>query len=70
MVKIELLKNNEHGKKGDIISVTPDRANYLIRCNGAKKYVAPKRKKGPKTESKKETENDKPRVTSKSKGKS
>ena len=70
MVKIELLKNNEHGKKGDIISVTPDRANYLIRCNGAKKYVIPKQKKGTKTESKKETKNDKPRITSKSKGKS
>lgn len=70
MVKIELLKNNEHGKKGDIISVTPDRANYLIRCNGAKEYVVPKQKKETKTESKKETENDKPRIASKSKGKS
>ena len=59
MVKIELLKNNEHGKKGDIISVTPDRANYLIRCSGAKKYVAQKQKKKTETESKKEVKNDK-----------
>ena len=50
-----------HGKMGETVSVSSSRAIYLIRCNRAKKYVAP---------IKKEKNDDKPAVTRKSKAKS
>ena len=63
-MKIDLIKNHVLGKKGDTISVSQPRGDYLIRMGVAEKYVKPKAKP------KKEKENDKPRTTRKSKAKS
>lgn len=64
-MKIELIKDHVLGKKGDIISVSQPRGDYLIRMGVAKLHVAnveveeeeekPKPKKGtkPKTKTKK-----------------
>ena len=66
-MKIELIKDHILGKKGDTISVSQPRGDYLIRMGVAKKHVAraeveqekqeekPKPKKGvkPKTKTKK-----------------
>ena len=73
-MKIELLKDNQQGKKGAIVKVAPALANYLIRCKGAKLYVAPKKEKKPTIKEslqvdKPEKKNDKPKATRKSKGK-
>ena len=38
-MKIELLRDLQVGKKGAIVSVDNDLANYLIRVKGAKAYV-------------------------------
>ena len=63
-MKIDLIKNHVLGKKGDTISVSQPRGDYLIRMGVAEKYVKPKAKP------KKEKENDKPRTVRKSKAKS
>ena len=63
-MKITLTKDTQLGKKGDTISVSQPRGDYLIRMGVAEKYVKPK------TKPKKEKENDKPRTTRKSKAKS
>ena len=60
-MKIVLLKDTMHGKMGETVSVSSSRAIYLIRCNRAKKYIAP---------IKKEKNDNKPTVTRKSKAKS
>ena len=39
-MKIELIKNHVLGKKGDIVSVSQPRGDYLIRMGVAKKHVA------------------------------
>jgi ribosomal protein L9 len=66
-MKIELIKDHVLGKKGDTVSVSQPRGDYLIRMGVAKKHVAraeveqekqeekPKPKKGvkPKTKTKK-----------------
>ena len=39
-MKIELIKNHVLGKKGDTVSVSQPRGDYLIRMGVAKKYVA------------------------------
>ena len=64
-MKIELIKDHVLGKKGDILSVSQPRGDYLIRMGVAKLHVAnveveeeeekPKPKKGtkPKTKTKK-----------------
>ena len=64
-MKIILTKDTQLGKKGDTISVSQPRGDYLIRMGVAKKHVAkveakekeekPKPKKGvkPKTKTKK-----------------
>lgn len=64
MIEVRLFKDLAFGKKGEVVSLPRAKANYLIKFGSAEK-VKPKE-----TESKKETENDKPRVTSKSKGES
>ena len=63
-MKIILTKDIQLGKKGDTVSVSQPRGDYLIRMGVAEKYVKPKAKP------KKEKENDKPRTTRKSKAKS
>ena len=40
MMKIDLIKNTHLGKKGDTISVSQPRGDYLIRMGVAKKHVA------------------------------
>ena len=40
MAKVELLKNHVGNKKGDVIEVTKDRANYLQRVGAAKEFKA------------------------------
>jgi len=66
-MKIDLIKDHVLGKKGDTVSVSQPRGDYLIRMGVAKKHVAraeveqekqeekPKPKKGvkPKTKTKK-----------------
>jgi ribosomal protein L9 len=39
-MKIELIKDHVLGKKGDTVSVSQPRGNYLIRMGVAKKHVA------------------------------
>ena len=63
-MKIDLIKNHTLGNKGETITVSQPRGDYLIRMGVAEKYVKPKAKP------KKEKENDKPRTTRKSKAKS
>jgi ribosomal protein L9 len=64
MMKIELIKDHVLGKKGDIVSVSQPRGDYLIRMGVAKKHVAkveveqeekpkPKKETKPKTKTKK-----------------
>ena len=63
-MKIELIKNHVLGKKGDTVSVSQPRGDYLIRMGVAKKHVAkaevkqeekpkPKKETKPKTKTKK-----------------
>jgi len=40
MMKIELIKDHVLGKKGDTVSVSQPRGNYLIRMGVAKLHVA------------------------------
>ena len=63
-MKIILTKDTQLGKKGDTVSVSQPRGDYLIRMGVAEKYVKPKAKP------KKEKENDKSGATNKGKGKS
>ena len=63
-MKIDLIKNHVLGKKGDTVSVSQPRGDYLIRMGVAEKYVKPKAKP------KKEKENDKSGTTNKGKRKS
>ena len=62
-MKIELIKDTHLGKKGDTISVSQPRGDYLIRMGVAKKHVAkakveqeekpkPKKETKPKTKTK------------------
>ncbi len=39
-MKIDLIKNHVLGKKGDIVSVSQPRGDYLIRMGVAKLHVA------------------------------
>jgi ribosomal protein L9 len=63
-MKIDLIKDHVLGKKGDTVSVSQPRGNYLIRMGVAKKHVAtakveqeekpkPKKETKPKTKTKK-----------------
>ena len=63
-MKIILTKDIQLGKKGDIVSVSQPRGNYLIRMGVAEKHVAkvevkqeekpkPKKETKPKTKTKK-----------------
>ena len=63
-MKIDLIKDTHLGKKGDTISVSQPRGDYLIRMGVAKKHVAkveveqeekpkPKKETKPKTKTKK-----------------
>ena len=64
-MKIDLIKDHVLGKKGDTISVSQPRGDYLIRMGVAKKHVArvevkedeekpkPKKEAKPKTKTKK-----------------
>ena len=63
-MKIDLIKNHVLGKKGDTISVSQPRGDYLIRMGVAKLHVAkakveqeekpkPKKETKPKTKTKK-----------------
>ena len=63
-MKITLTKDTQLGKKGDTISVSQPRGDYLIRMGVAEKYVKPKAKP------KKEKEDDKSGTTNKGKRKS
>ena len=63
-MKITLTKDTQLGKKGDTISVSQPRGDYLIRMGVAEKYVKPKAKP------KKEKENDKSGAINKGKRKS
>ena len=65
-MKIILTKDTQLGKKGDTVSVSDPRGDYLIRMGVAKKHVA----KAKKETKEKDIENDKPRATRKSKAKS
>ena len=62
-MKIILTKDIQLGKKGDTVSVSQPRGDYLIRMGVAKDYVKPKSKP-------KEKSNDKSGATNKGKGKS
>ena len=53
-MKIDLIKDHVLGKKGDTISVSQPRGDYLIRMGVAKKHVA-------KAEVKQEKEEEKPK---------
>ena len=53
-MKIELIKNHVLGKKGDTVSVSQPRGDYLIRMGVAKKHVA-------KAEVEKEKKEEKPK---------
>ena len=61
-MKIILTKNTHLGKKGDTISVSQPRGDYLIRMGVAKKHVA-------KVEAKENEEKPKPKKETKSKTK-
>ena len=63
-MKIELIKNHVLGKKGDTVSVSQPRGDYLIRMGVAEKHVAkvevkqeekpkPKKRVKPRTKTKK-----------------
>ena len=63
-MKIDLIKNHVLGKKGDTVSVSQPRGDYLIRMGVAEKHVAkaeveqeekpkPKKETKPKTKTKK-----------------
>ena len=63
-MKIDLIKNHVLGKKGDTVSVSQPRGDYLIRMGVAKLHVAkaeveqeekpkPKKETKPKTKTKK-----------------
>ena len=63
-MKIDLIKDTQLGKKGDIVSVSQPRGEYLIRMGVAEKHVAkveakqeekpkPKKETKPKTKTKK-----------------
>jgi dsDNA-specific endonuclease/ATPase MutS2 len=57
-MKIELIKDHVLGEKGDIISVSQPRGDYLIRMGVAKKHVATvefEQEEKPKPKPKKET---------------
>ena len=42
-MKLKLLKDHELGKANDVVEVTPEMGNYLVRCNVGVEYVeAPK----------------------------
>ena len=62
MMKIDLIKNTHLGKKGDTISVSQPRGDYLIRMGVAKKHVA-------KAEVEQEEEKQKPKTKPKTKTK-
>ena len=62
-MKIDLIKNHVLGKKGDTVSVSQPRGDYLIRMGVAEKHVAkaeveqeekpkPKKETKPKTKTK------------------
>ena len=53
-MKIDLIKNHVLGKKGDTVSVSQPRGDYLIRMGVAKLHVA-------KAEVEKEKEKEKPK---------
>ena len=38
-MQVKLLKDHDGNLQGDVINVTPERANYLIRCQIAEEYV-------------------------------
>ena len=61
-MKIELIKDHVLGKKGDTISVSQPRGDYLIRMGVAKLHVA-------KVEVEKEKEKPKPKKETKPKTK-
>ena len=61
-MKIILTKDIQLGKKGDIVSVSQPRGNYLIRMGVAKKHVA-------KVEAKEKEEKPKPKKETKPKTK-
>ena len=61
-MKIDLIKNTHLGKKGDTISVSQPRGDYLIRMGVAKKHVA-------KVEAKEKEEKPKPKKETKPKTK-
>ena len=61
-MKIELIKNHVLGKKGDTVSVSQPRGDYLIRMGVAKKHVA-------KVKVEKEKEKPKPKKETKPKTK-
>ena len=67
-MKIILTKDTQLGKKGDTVSVSQPRGDYLIRMGVAKNHVA--KQKAEKETKEKDIENDKPRTPTKSKGKS
>lgn len=52
-MKIKFLKNHVAGKAGDVVSLSDERANYLIRAGVASAHVAPKPKPKPKPRKKK-----------------
>ncbi len=61
-MKIDLIKDHVLGKKGDIVSVSQPRGDYLIRMGVAEKHVA-------KAEAKENEEKPKPKKETKSKTK-
>lgn len=54
-MKIDLILNHVLGKKGDTVSVSQPRGDYLIRMGVAKKHVAKVEVKDEKPKPKKET---------------
>lgn len=53
MVKLKLLKDHELGKANDVVEVTPEMGNYLVRCNvGVEHVEAPKEVKPKKAKKK------------------
>ena len=63
-MKIDLIKDTQLGKKGDTVSVSQPRGDYLIRMGVAKKHVAKV-----KVEQEKEEEKPKPKKETKPKTK-
>ena len=61
-MKIDLIKNHVLGKKGDTVSVSQPRGDYLIRMGVAEKHVA-------KAEAKENEEKPKPKKETKPKTK-